>query len=321
MATVGAIDPSGAGGYNPSQLSPALHTQAEAAFALYYAGVKYSNVAYFHLLPWGHMAGIGARQMWYGQFTRRDEFGNEEGRFSAYDFTLSLHYALPVGDYVTLGFSLTPIYSQIEQYKAFGMVLDAGVHYTSGDGLFTASLLAKNFGGTLKPYSYGHYAWAPFELLAGVSYTLEHAPLRFLFTLQHLEDWNQRFVRPDSYTDHLKDISGAKERLKLGDRIAAELLAHPIFAIELIPSRYFFLQLGYNPSRGQQMGLQGAPFIEGLSYGFGVYVRRFGLHFSRAHYHRAGATNHVSVYWRFGRKPGEGMRLTGPMDTPTEGGI
>lgn len=320
VATVGGLSACGAGVYNPAQLSPALHAQAEAAFSLYYAGVKYSNLAYFHLLPWGHMAGISARQMWYGSFTRRDEYGNEQGRFSAYDFTLSLHYAVPLGDNVAFGVSITPIYSQLEQYKAFGVVLDAALHYTSGDGLFTASLLTKNFGGTLKPYSRGHYAWAPFELLAGVSYTLENAPLRFIITLQHLENWDQRFLRADSYSDHLASISLAKHDLKPGDRIAAELLAHPIFAIEITPSRYFFLQLGYNPSRGQQLGLQGLPFIEGLSYGFGVHIRRFGLHFSRAHYHRAGATNHMSVCWRFGKFRQGGMRLSSPEMRQEKGG-
>lgn len=320
VATVGAIDACGAGVYNPAQLSPAQQAQAEAAFSLYYAGVKYSNLAYFHLLPWGHMAGISARQMWYGEFIGRDEYGLEQGRFSAYDFSLSLHYAFPLGDNVALGASITPIYSQFEKYKAFGVVLDAGLHYTSGDGLFTASLLAKNFGGTLKPYSPGHYAWAPFELLAGVSYTLENAPLRFIITLQHLENWNQRFLRAESYSDHLADISWAKHDLKLGDRIAAELLAHPIFAIEITPSRYFFLQLGYNPSRGQQLGLQGLPFIEGLSYGFGVHIRRFGLHFSRAHYLRAGATNHMSVCWRFGKTRRGGMRLPSPEMRQENGG-
>ena len=312
LASLGGSNTCGVGGDNPALISPDMHTQAEASFSLYYAGVKYSNVAYFHQLPWGHMAGMSARQMWYGTFTRRDEWGNEQGRFSAYDFTLSLHYAMPVGDYLTVGVSLTPIYSQLEQYNAFGVVLDAGVQYTSGDGLFTAAVVAKNFGGTLKPYSRSHREWAPFELLAGVSYKLEHAPFRFLFTLQHLEDWQQRFIRAYSYTDHLADLSKEKDHIYSEDRLGAELLAHPIFAMEFVPSEYFFLQLGYNPSRGQQMGLKGYPFIEGLSYGFGVNIRRFGMHFSRAHYHRAGATNHVSISWRFGRLKRGGARLPGP---------
>lgn len=309
VATAGAIDPCGVGAYNPAQITPKLHAHGEAAFSIYYGGVKYSSLAYFHYLPWGHMVGVSARQMWYGAFTRRDEYGNDEGHFFAHDFTLALHYAAQLGDHISFGVSFAPIYSQLERYKAFGAVLDVGVLFTGDDGLFTASLLVKHFGGTIKPYSRGHYAWAPFELLAGVSYTLEHAPLRFILTLQHLESWNQRFFRPDSYTDHLADITEAKKDIHVGDRIAAELVAHPILAVEITPSRYFFLQLGYNPSRWQQFGLQGMPFFEGLSYGFGVRVRRFGLHFSRSHYHRAGATNHVSVCWSFGRERRNGMRL------------
>lgn len=312
VASIGDLNTSGAGAYNPALISPAMRGQAEASFALYYAGIQYSNVAYFHQLPWGHMMGVSTRQMWYGKFTRRDGFGNEQGSFSAYDFTLSLHYAMPCGDYFTLGASLTPIYSQLEQYNAFGLVLDVGFQYTSEDGLFTASIVAKKIGGTLKPYSRGRREWAPFELIAGLSYTLEHAPLRFIFTLQNLESWNNRFLRADSYTDHLANLSETQQEITVGDRIGAELLAHPIVAVELIPLRYFFLQLGYNPVRGQQMGLKGYPFIEGLSYGFGVNVRRFGLHFSRAHYHRAGATNHIAVYWRFGSWLPEGMLLPNP---------
>ena len=312
VASVGWLNTSGVGGSNPALISPAMHTQAEVSFSLYYAGVKYSNVAYFHQLPWGHMAGLSARQMWYGRFTRRDENGYEQGTFAAYDFTFSLHYAAQLGDYISVGASITPIFSHLEQYSAFGVVIDAGAQFISGDGLFTAALVAKNFGGSIIPYTTGHREWAPFELVAGLSYRLERAPFRFIFTLQHLEDWKQRFFRPDSYTDNLAELSGARQEARLGDRLGAELLAHPIFAVEIEPSRYFFLQVGYNLSRGAPLGLQGNFFLEGLSYGFGVNIRRFGLHFSRSHYHRAGATNHLAIYWRWGSSQRAGMHLSGP---------
>lgn len=282
--------------YNPALASEELHMNIEAGFTLYYAGIKYNHAAYFHNLPQYGILGASMRQIWYGRFQERNEMGEHLGSFTAYDMAINMHYAFAPIESLSIGITVSPIISAIERYTAFALTADLGLLYQSTDKLFSAAILARNIGGSLKHYNPRQRERAPFELLAGVTVTLKHAPIRFIFTLQNLENWRLRHIAEESYYPVHGDGRGEAATVSLWKKIYSEALVHPLIGVEVTPSKYFYLQVGYNHKMQRDMHVEARRWISGLSYGAGLRIKRFALSYSRTHYHLHGATNHIALY-------------------------
>lgn len=305
---------------NPAFAHTRLHNGVEVSGSLFFADVKYSYAAYFYSLDSTLTLGGHLRQMWYGHFVRRDERGMTDGQFSAYEMALGLHaaYQLPKG--WSVGATLTPLYSSLERYWSLGLACDLAVGYADNEGLFSAGLVAQNIGGTLKTYS-GRREDAPFELLAGAKIRMRYAPIVLVLTLQHLENWQRRFIRETAYNGVLANGNDPNEKPSTWQQISAELLAHPILGVEVHPSRYFFVQASYNHGRRMEMITPAQYSLEGFAWGLGVQVRRVAVRFSRAVYHLSGASNHLSVALYFSGGRDAAMRPYVPskrIDPPTE---
>ncbi len=287
---------------NPAFASSHLHNAVEITGHLLFADAKYNSAAYFFALDSTLTLGTDLRQVWYGRFERRDERGFADGSFAAYEMALGLHAAYRFSSGWSVGVSLTPLYSLLERYWSLGLACDLGVGYTDAEGLLSAGLVLQNLGATLKSYS-GRHENAPFELLAGIKVRARHAPLVFVFTLQHLENWQRRFVRESAYSSVLRDGVNPDDKPSLISELTAELFAHPVLGVEFHPFRYFFAQLSYNHARRMEMLIPNQYSTEGFAWGFGVQVQRVALRYSRAFYHHAGATNHFSlaIYFSGGR--------------------
>lgn len=283
---------------NPAFAHARLHNALEVSGSLFFADVKYSYASYFYAIDSTLTVGAHLRQMWYGDFVRRDERGYEDGRFAAYEMALGLHasYLLPKG--WSVGASLVPLYSSLERYWSLGLACDLAIGYSDSEGLISAGVVAQNIGGTLKTYS-GRHEDAPFELLAGAKIRMRYAPLVFVFTLQHLQNWQRRFIRESAYSSALAKGTDPNEKPSTWQEVSTELLAHPIVGIEFHPSRYFFVQASYNHGRRMAMITPAQYSLEGFAWGFGIQVRRLALRFSRAVYHTSGASNHLSVAFYF----------------------
>ena len=287
--------------HNPALALPELHQYLQVAYTLMYAGLNYSQASYFHELPSLGMVGASVRQLWYGRFNGYDEQGQPTGSFTAYDVALALHYNQEIAQGLHVGFSLAPIISSIERYTSFALAMDIGVLYYTPNRLFAASLLCRNLGSGLKGYTPRRRELTPLELMAGVDITLAHAPLRFLITLQNLENWHLRYNPNTSYRRLFGDGKAEDHRETVWEAILGEALAHPIIGVEITPVKYVYFQLGYNHSRRMEMQLEARPFLVGFSWGIGVEYRHFQFNFSRSLYHLHGAMNHVSVGYCFAR--------------------
>ncbi len=302
--------------FNPALASDTLHNHLEVGASLYFADIVFNHLGYFYSLPGVGTLGLGVRQIWYGEFTRTDELGAKLGSFSAYDMGICLLYSRPILPNLSVGATLTPILSHIETYNSLALTLDLGANYTSTDGDFSAGLVARNIGGSLTRYA-DKTEYAPFELVGGASLQLAHAPLRFLFTLQHLENWNYRFYRGDAYSSAVRVLPPDSPRSNVWQRILYETLAHPIVGIEFTPVRYFYAQVSYNFHRAQEMALEEHAGLEGISWGIGIRIRRFSFNFARSRYHAHGANNHLSIALRLGRGNGSRAHVAPLWDRPS----
>ena len=93
------------------------------------------------------------------------------------------------------GVNLKPIYSSFEQYTSLGMALDLGVSYHFRPPSPPLDLVVKNVGTQIISYT-GNREKLPFEMHAGITQGLAHAPFRFNITFQHLERWDLTYTVP-----------------------------------------------------------------------------------------------------------------------------
>ena len=132
----------------------------------------------------------------------------------------------------------------------------------------------------------------PFEIQAGITQGLAHAPFRFSIQLQHLERWDLRYELANK--DYF--IFGADpEEINKFDVLADKLMRHAVFGVEFLLGESFHFDFGYNYKRRQEMKINNFPGMVGFSWGFGLRIKKFQVAYGRATYHLAGGTNHFSI--------------------------
>jgi hypothetical protein len=124
-----------------------------------------------------------------GKNVLADENGYQYGNFNSSEYAFHISYARSFDSSLTIGGTIKPVVSHIENYTATGLLADVGVSYTTPDRLLTTSLLARNFGAQLTAYD-TQYGEVPFEIQLGVSKKLAHAPFRFSMVIQQLQNQN-----------------------------------------------------------------------------------------------------------------------------------
>ena len=260
--------------HNPALLSSEMHNNLSLNYVNYFAGVNYGYASYAYSAGDIGNFGAGMHYVNYGTFDRTDELGNIQGTFKASEYALNLFYSRGFLDSaLTAGVNLKPIYSSLEQYTSFGLALDLGVSYYLSSTLTTFGLVLKNMGAQITSYTSNRES-LPFEIQAGITQGLAHAPFRFTLTFQHLERWDL------SYTLQNDDVSfsGRDSETSGFDTFADNLMRHVVVGTEFLIGKNFHVDVGYNYKRRKEMMVNSRPGMVGFSAGFGFRVSKF--HFS-----------------------------------------
>lgn len=276
--------------HNPAILSGGMDQHMTLNYVNYFAGINYGYAGYaFQKEHIGNFLG-GIHYVDYGTFQRTDQFGNPEGTFRASEYALNLVWSRTLIDtFLTAGINLKPIFSVYEQYTAFGTVLDAGLVYNNPRTHTSAGLVLKNFGMQLVSFA-GTREKVPFEIQAGFTQGLEHAPFRFTVLYRNLERWDLTYEKEE------KDGFGGASSAPTGfDVFTDRLMRHMVFGAELLLGENFHVDLGYNYRRRQELKMDNRPGLVGFSWGFGFKVSRFHVAYGRSRFHLAGGTNHFSL--------------------------
>jgi len=278
--------------HNPALLHHGMHNHLSLNYVNYFAGVNYGYASYGYSREGIGNFAAGMHYVDYGTFDRTDELGQLQGTFRASEYALNLFYSRSVIDtFLTAGVNLKPVFSSFEHYNSFGMALDAGIIYHSPETYTSIGLVAKNLGFQIVTYT-GKREKLPFEVQAGVTQGLEHAPFRFSVTLQHLERWDLTYEKPEPETVNTSIEEAERSRF---DMFGDKLMRHVVFGVEFLLGENFHLDLGYNYKRRKEMKVSVRPGMVGFSWGFGFRVSKFHFAFGRASYHLAGGTNHFSL--------------------------
>jgi len=278
--------------HNPALLNPAMDQHMNLNYVNYFAGVNYGYTSYaFQKEGLGTFAG-GIHYVDYGTFYRTDEYGNVQGTFRASEYALNLIYARSLIDSVlSVGVNVKPIFSIYEQYTSLGLTADLGVVYTLRATNTSAGLVLKNMGMQITTFS-GSRERVPFEIQAGITQGLAHAPFRFSIQLQHLERWDLTYEKEEREQLIYTPESASGGRF---DAFADKLMRHAIFGVELLMGENFHFDVGYNYKRRQEMKMDTWPGMVGFSFGFGFRIKKFHVAYGRSSYHLAGGTNHFSL--------------------------
>jgi hypothetical protein len=274
--------------HNPALLNQAMDKSLALNYVNYFAGINYGLAMYSRSYPGTGNFAAGLTYLNYGSFTEADVSGIITGSFSAAEYALSFIYSREIDSLITIGVTFKPVLSQLERYTSFGFAFDLGATWHNRSNLFSAGFVIKNAGFQVTSYAGEPHQKLPFEIQAGLSQRLAHAPFRFSLTLRHLEKFDLTYQYNIPSTTENKVSSGFLENS----------MRHAIIGAELIPHKNFYFSVGYNYQRRRELQIESKVSTVGFSWGFGINTSLLNIEFGRATYHLAGSSNNVSLVIR-----------------------
>jgi hypothetical protein len=279
---------------NPALLNIEMDKSITINYVNYFAGINYGMTMYARSFKGIGTFAAGLTYLNYGTFKAADETGLITGNFSASEYALGITYSREIDSIFSIGASVKPILSHLENYNSFGIALDIGAHYHSRNNLFSAGLVIKNAGFQITTYGGEGRENLPFEIQAGASQKLAHAPFRFSLTLRHLEKFDLTYNYVSNNTSG--NLTGT-QRSGSSD-IVENTMRHVIIGVELIPHKNFYISGGYNYQRRKELQIESRASTVGFSWGFGINTKFLNVGFGRATFHLAGASNNISIILR-----------------------
>jgi hypothetical protein len=273
--------------HNPALLKPEMSKTVALNYANYFAGINYGLAMYSRSYQGIGNFAAGITYLNYGSFTESDASGIITGDFGAAEYAFSVIYSREIDSLLTVGVTFKPVLSQLEKYTSFGFAFDIGASWHNKSNLFSAGMVIKNVGYQVTSYAGEPNQNLPFEIQAGVSQRLAHAPFRFSLTLRHLEKYDMTY----QYNDPLPGNSNSSS----SSEFAENMLRHAVLGVELIPHKNFYLSAGYNYQRRKELQVDSKVSTVGLSWGFGINTSWMDIEFGRATYHLAGSSTNFSV--------------------------
>ena len=279
--------------YNPSLLNKSMSNNLVLNYVNYFSDINYGYVAYAKNFDKTGNFAIGFQNINYGEFIEADETGLITGNFKSSEYALNLFYSRSLDSLFYVGVNVKPVYSVFNIYKSYGVALDAGVTYNNEKKQFTAAFVLKNLGTQIKPYYEGNTEPLPFELEIGVSKKIAHAPFRLSFMAHNLETYDLTYTKTNNSEPTNVNVSNStgSDNFDFFDN----LMRHTLFGIEFLPTKNFFVRLGYNYQRRKELQVVKATNFVGFSWGFGIKISKFQISYGSATYHLAGASNHFSI--------------------------
>jgi hypothetical protein len=280
---------------NPSSLNPSMSKNIALNYNDYLAGIGFGNAIYAFQAGAAKTIAIGAQYIDYGTFQDADVYGNLYGKFYAKDIALNFTFSQIFDTIFQVGVNIKPVFSFYERYSSVGIAADIGALYHSPNGNFSVGLVFRNIGTQIKSYT-TTYENLPFEIEAGISQKLAHAPFRFSLTFHNLQRYKLYF---DSKLDNAADPTASSDKSK-AEKFFDNFFRHVIGSVEFLPSRTFYIAGAYNYQRKVELSLKDSPGMVGFSFGVGIHTQKITLSYGHAFYHAAGGTNNFSIQLNMG---------------------
>ena len=300
--------------YNPSLLNETMHNHLVVNYMDHLSDIKIASSIYSYThKKFGSFSG-GIQFIHLGTFQEYDETGMFLRLFTAQDLLVNIGWGTAVSPKINVGTSeertldsmffiganLKFINSSYHfDYSSFGVAVDLAGTYYNKRGDYVVALVVKNVGIQLKPYIPGNRESLPFEVQAGITKKLRHAPFRLMLHAQHLEKWDLTYENPTLVSSSLDPVQQDTMLLqKIGSNVSGftdKLLRHAVFGTELIITDNFHVRLGYNYLKRKELRNITKKGTAGLSIGVGMKISKFNFSYSRSSFHLAGGSNQFTI--------------------------
>ncbi|MCP4522302.1 MAG: type IX secretion system protein PorQ [Cytophagales bacterium] len=276
--------------YNPALLEDTVQGDISINYTPFYSGVHKTDVTYGLKLKKLGTIGVGLSYVGYGEMKERNIAGQEIGTFSPRD------YALVVGkshqlEYFNVGANVKFAFSHIQQNVAFAMLADIGGTFKHPKKDFSVGLLFKNIGWVIDNYVKGQQSYTPFDIQLGLSYKLEHMPLRLSLTAHHLNLPDIQYIDPDIHTTFTSDGEIVVEDKNIAEQIGR----HLVIGGEFLFSKNFNIRVGYNHQRRAEMIVENRSALTGFSFGGMLRIKSFEFAYTRAFYYVGGGVSMMTL--------------------------
>jgi hypothetical protein len=275
---------------NPAQLKPDMHTQMNAVFNSFYAGIKD-----YHLSLGYHDQKLNTNFCWglnyfdYGNIQQTDASGNIFGTFRPTDWVMQVSASRSYLEKWNYGATIKFISSNYGQYRSSGIAMDVGVLFTDTANLFTASVLAKNMGFQLKKYDGTNPDDLPFDLQMGLTKRLENAPFSFSVTAQQVHRFNIQYN--DTIFNNENGFANGSSKFSFN-----KLFDHFVFATTIYAGDHIEATAGYNRLRREELDIgKSGNGLNGFSLGLGVIFDKLQIRYARAYYQNNTAYSQLGL--------------------------
>lgn len=260
------------GFHQPAFYTPGMHGQTSFNFQTGLGGVKqYQASGVYYDKKRAVVFAGGIQFLDYGNLTQTTDAGIELGTIRPTDYMMQLSVSRSYMSRWRYGLNLKWIQSSYGQYRSNGLALDAGLTYTDTARKWQAGILLRHMGTQLKVYQGSSRAGLPFDIQAGISKRLLHAPLQFSATLHHLHQFNIQYA--DSTTDGMLSTAGG---------FTDKVFRHVVLAAQLFIEEKIEWSLGYNYLRRKELNIgNSGNGLNGFSMGLGIHLRKFQFRYTR----------------------------------------
>lgn len=253
--------------YNPAGLGTLEHAEFSLGFFKHLLDINSGYVSYAQeVQDLGHVA-AGIVYTNYGEFTRRDDRGNELGTFSANEFALSVAYAEDFMSNAKYGIGVKFIYSGIAEAASTAMALDLGGLWSFPEQRLTLGVSLLNIGAQLNPY-YTIRETLPLDLKVGATIQPEHLPLHFNLNFRKLNE-----TRPD-FISRFRSFSVGGE-FTVSDEVR--------------------LRFGYNNEQRRDLKISAGAGLAGISFGAGIIMEPYKVDYAFNSLGKIGAMHRISL--------------------------
>ena len=230
----------------------------------------------------------------YGKINETDLSGFKTGEFSASQYAVSIGTSQKRGNFF-LGTALKFSGFQSFSQSAYAMALDLGAFYQHPKKSISFGLAVKNLGGTLKRFdSNGQKMPLPFNIQAGLSYKLEHMPLRISANAFYIQETDIQYLDPNA--PGTLDPNGVlkKDKKKISEQIAR----HLSLGGEFLLHRSFNLRVGYNHLRRKELRPNSGAGLTGFSLGCMINTKPLSVSYTYSGWQSSGGMHFISLNCR-----------------------
>ena len=273
--------------FNPATINAQMDNHLSLNYGSYYGDVTYGTAAYAYTYD-RHLQTFhaGVNYVNYGKFDGYDENGQPTSSFSGSETALSFGYAYNItSSNFYVGANAKLISSTLESYNSFGAAIDLGALFIDERNDVNWALVIRNIGTQITPY-YETREKLPLEVLVGVSQLMENVPIRWHLTLENMQQWNVAFSNPNRAEGSLDGASTPEKT-----SVFNNALRHIVVGAELFPDKGFNLRIGYNFRRAEELRILEQRNFSGISFGFGLKIRKLKFNYSYSRYTLAANTS------------------------------